>query len=725
MPFLNPLFLVGLLAAGIPILLHFLSQRNPRSIEFSTLRFLQQALAKVRRRQRITQFLLLLLRVLAVVCVVLAFAQPRLRYSRFLPPSGRNVVIVIDGSASTQAGLLGQSHFKKAQIWALRFLNTLDSNDRVALFIPGSRKRRRIFPGTMNHAVVKENILSAHAGFMRIDLANELLRLLREFGQNSQYRQCEVHVFSDFQKSSWPLDGLRENLKSTPWRGMTIFLNDTSEKDLENVRIADVELNLQPGSKQLSGIAKLRNYLDKTAKGLLHVRMGGKDVFTRGITIGAQATADVPFEVALPPQTGEREILGTLVYEKDNFEPDNRYAFVLRPQEHVRVLILGHEHGNDSRYATYYLERAINPSRAADNLLQPSIRSELSKDSDVKNIAMILLCTDSNGLEANTVNRLTSYVENGGTLVIYPDGDPGRYQKILNSFKSLKKLRVSLREYDVAREILVSTSPGRGGLMEKNLAGILKTGQFKISARRIFALDLSGMDLVEPCFQLETGSALLLRIPVGKGVIWLSALSPRRDYSSWPTHPLFVIFHQYLALEAVKKQIISNHLEVGEPLRIPVAMGLLRLGVKVTTPEGEIREYKLERRKIEEPFLLQAFPAPGHYRVQLEKTGEERNVAVVMPSAESELEHWSGAQLKDGMRPLRVYYARSIEEELQNLQYLTRGYPLWPWLLLAAFLFLLIEEIYANMRTAQQVSRKQVMRTGAASVPGHPGVRLD
>jgi hypothetical protein len=40
MQFLNPTMLFGLLAAGIPLVLHFLSRRRVSEIQFAPLRFL-------------------------------------------------------------------------------------------------------------------------------------------------------------------------------------------------------------------------------------------------------------------------------------------------------------------------------------------------------------------------------------------------------------------------------------------------------------------------------------------------------------------------------------------------------------------------------------------------------------------------------------------------------------------------------------------------------------
>ena len=76
MTFLNPLVLLGLAAAAIPIVVHLFNFRRPKTVDFSSLRFLREVERQSMRRVRIRQWLLLALRTLAILFLVLAFAQP-------------------------------------------------------------------------------------------------------------------------------------------------------------------------------------------------------------------------------------------------------------------------------------------------------------------------------------------------------------------------------------------------------------------------------------------------------------------------------------------------------------------------------------------------------------------------------------------------------------------------------------------------------------------------
>ena len=68
MAFLNPLFLFGLLAAGIPLLIHLWNRRRVVTIDFSSLMFLTAAHRENARRFQLRQLLILLLR-MAIVAI--------------------------------------------------------------------------------------------------------------------------------------------------------------------------------------------------------------------------------------------------------------------------------------------------------------------------------------------------------------------------------------------------------------------------------------------------------------------------------------------------------------------------------------------------------------------------------------------------------------------------------------------------------------------------------
>ncbi len=73
--FANPALLLGALAAAVPVIIHFLSRRKVQRKKFSDLRFLDEVQAKQARSLGIRRWLLLLLRVLAILLIALAFGH--------------------------------------------------------------------------------------------------------------------------------------------------------------------------------------------------------------------------------------------------------------------------------------------------------------------------------------------------------------------------------------------------------------------------------------------------------------------------------------------------------------------------------------------------------------------------------------------------------------------------------------------------------------------------
>ena len=97
--FLNPSLLFGTAAAALPIIIHFLSRRRVQRRKFSDLRFLDEVQSRQARSLGIRRWLLLLLRVLAILLVALAAAGPR--WGGVGNSSGdRSVLFIIDTSAS-------------------------------------------------------------------------------------------------------------------------------------------------------------------------------------------------------------------------------------------------------------------------------------------------------------------------------------------------------------------------------------------------------------------------------------------------------------------------------------------------------------------------------------------------------------------------------------------------------------------------------------------------
>ena len=103
MTFLSPSILWGLFAITIPVIIHLISLRHTRDTEFSTLLFIKSLKHETIRHLRIKQWLLVLLRTIAILCLILMFSRPLMTGTLTGKLAGyveSRVVIVVDNSAS-------------------------------------------------------------------------------------------------------------------------------------------------------------------------------------------------------------------------------------------------------------------------------------------------------------------------------------------------------------------------------------------------------------------------------------------------------------------------------------------------------------------------------------------------------------------------------------------------------------------------------------------------
>ena len=122
MSFLSIAFLLALPLAAVPILLHLFDRRRRVVIDWGAMQFLVQAARRRTSARRLQEWLLLLLRTLAVLCLVLRIARPLVQ-SRWSGPGERHEhILIIDNSLSMMRVAGEKSLYEEA----------LQSNRRIA-----------------------------------------------------------------------------------------------------------------------------------------------------------------------------------------------------------------------------------------------------------------------------------------------------------------------------------------------------------------------------------------------------------------------------------------------------------------------------------------------------------------------------------------------------------------------------------------------------------------
>ncbi|MBW8770839.1 MAG: BatA domain-containing protein, partial [Gemmatimonadetes bacterium] len=133
MGFLVPAFLAGFVAVVVPIVLHLRHRDKDTPHRFPSLMFVERLPIRTAQRRRITDWPLLLLRALAIILLVVAFARPLWwkpgLVNGSVPP--RTMVLVLDKSAS----MSHRAVWSAAQDSVRRIVQSLGAEDRAALVL--------------------------------------------------------------------------------------------------------------------------------------------------------------------------------------------------------------------------------------------------------------------------------------------------------------------------------------------------------------------------------------------------------------------------------------------------------------------------------------------------------------------------------------------------------------------------------------------------------------
>src|SRR5262245_45618497 len=133
-PFLAPWMWWGLLAASIPVILHFFYRSRYRIVPWAAMEFLLTSIQQTSRRLRFQELLLLILRTLLIAVLVLALVRPTLSISG---ASSRgeavDAVLIFDTSATMAAREGKATRLDIAKRAALELVDNLPASSTVQI----------------------------------------------------------------------------------------------------------------------------------------------------------------------------------------------------------------------------------------------------------------------------------------------------------------------------------------------------------------------------------------------------------------------------------------------------------------------------------------------------------------------------------------------------------------------------------------------------------------
>ncbi len=695
----NPALLFGAFAAAVPVIIHLLNRRRARRVAFSDLRFLQAEETQQSRRRGLRRWLLLLLRVLALLCVALAMARPHWGGLGTGEGDGRAVLFLLDASASMQTQTDdGGTRFAEARDLADAMIGALPPAASVQVITVGAAARPLFAAWLPAGAGARRALQGAQATDGPCDLAAGLRTAAQQVAI-APTTPVEVVLLSDLQTAAWP--DLDEAVGELARVGDARLLVHAVGKGVPGGGVVAVQLPgraLRPGeTATLTAVVR-----PERAGQPFWLELGGRRVgeTTAPAPPAGGGTVALTFSVAVPVPGAYAGAVGK---ESDRFPADDVRPFVLDvPAQLDVVLVHGDDRDEIGRGGWRYLQGALAPggdptSADASGLFRVrAITASQLTDGDLAG-AELLALVDAGTLGRHLQDAVRSWLTGGGAVLAVA-GDPTQLGALQESLLPVLGLPADARfvaHGDDATEH--ATVVDAGDPILADLGATALTTLARASWQRYFALGEGGARVL---LTSAGGSPLLIVGEVGSGRFALLPFDLRAEATDLQLNPVFLPLVQRLAATLAWQAAGggSGALAVGDAPRLRVAPSRLQhdrggdaADLTVTEPGGKPRPAQLVWQG---PVPLVSAEAPTRAGIVTFRAGADTLglVAMAVPAGESDPHTISPDDLRRRLRD--AGWNRTWELDAggaDSLQHALAGTDLAPALILAAVVLLLAE----------------------------------
>jgi hypothetical protein len=415
MTFLNPLVLFALAAAALPLLLHLLTLRKLRVVEFSSIRFLKEIQKTSIRRVRFRQILLLVVRTLLIIAIVLVFARPAFRGSwAGLGPgdSPGTMVLIVDDSPSMEARDQQGSSLARAVASACLFLDAAGEHDHIMVLPLSHARDTGMLPPVESPAEARTTVAAIQVSSVSIPFAFAIRRA-GSMLESSHDANKEIVVVTDGQATQFSAEGsTTDSLAPLPANDRVFYFASPSGRR-ENAGITKVSIeNRLLAPRQQIRLASSIVSTGVPPGAILRVVYGARTVAQKPLAGHPDEEVSSTF---IPQEPGFG--WGLVGLDDDGVTADNQRYFALYIPRRLPVLLVGPD-----RQSTRWAALSLQPGRDSLSAQEFSLTRILEADlgaMSLDSIGVVVLCGIA-GPSATDGLRLARFVREGGGLICFP-----------------------------------------------------------------------------------------------------------------------------------------------------------------------------------------------------------------------------------------------------------------------------------------------------------------
>jgi hypothetical protein len=517
MKFVHPEILWALAALSIPVIVHLFNFRKFKKVLFPNVEFLKEIKQETQSKSKLKHLLILLSRMFALACIILAFAQPFVPGAIQKKEGERAISIYIDNSFSMQAEGSEGRLLDVAKNKAIEFVTGLAPSDKVQILTAD-------FEGRHQRAVSKDEALALIQEIQPSASTHNLSEIVarqQDALHRSGAEQLSAFVFSDFQKKN-------SDFKSVKQDSTIMFrLYPEESKNGSNVYIDSVWFDSP---------LRMLNQPD-----LLHIRIGcagieHKPSVTIRLTINGQIKSVTTTEVKAG-MTTETSIAFT------NTEPglkqasvsvddypvvyDNAWYFSFDVAQQIKI----------AEIVSRDFEIIPDPVQSVftgDPFFAMTQFSEGNIDYQrLRGMNMVIL-SQLEMIPSGLGEELIKIMKDGGAVVVFPSEkmDVGSYNRWLQSmncggYNGWISKEAVVDRVNEDHELYKGVFEKKDGIIEYP----------KATAIEQITMPTNGVG--EPLMTFRDGSPMLVNASVGRGRLILSAVTLEASQSNFIRHAFF------------------------------------------------------------------------------------------------------------------------------------------------------------------------------------------
>ena len=681
MSFLYPTFLFALLAVAIPVIIHLFSFRKYQTIYFSHVGFLKDVKKESQKKSRLKQLLMLLARVLAIVFLVLAFAQPYIPAGNDTNAGTEEVVgIYIDNSFSMNALSEKGQLIEQARNMAAEIGQSYLSGTRFRLFTNNMNPSHQQLQN-------KDQLISLISDIKTSPSVVPVSTVSNRFNLLNKMQETNGTLFfiSDFQRSITDLNNFSDN-SAYNW------LIPLTPNQVNNLYIDTcwVEVPAHGLNQEETVYVRIKNNSEEEYQNLplrLFLNDSLKSITSFSIAARNEITASLHYKNASSGiQQGRVEITDY------PFTHDNSWFISYFVEPRLKALAI-YENNAASQEGLRYLTALFQGDDYVELETMNVQNMQISKLQESNTIFLI----NPTGFSSGFLNELSSAVKNGASVVLFPDETipPALNNQFLSFFGAENISGIDTTSQEISG-IDYENRFFANVFTERKENAMLP----RIDSHLKFRQNIQSEETHLLWFQ--NGDKALSVVPFGEGKVWVFSFPLNRSNETFTNDILFVPSTYNIVLNSLPDQKLSQIIGQEQNWLLPRTINTNRESpVEMFNPETGNRF--IPQMTVTNRGTLLGFDgmieSAGHYYVM---QGKDilASLAFNYDRKESDLRYYHAGELKqliENHHLDNVSVIENITASFSNvLNEIQRGKQLWKWCIALALFFIFAEALIAR-----------------------------